>query len=82
MMMKPFKVLSNSFRSLWAHVVLIFQMVTKPIKIVTNTIHIISSRKKPEPVVISEDYSTSVENEYICQKKEGEIIAHYYTIGT
>ena len=79
MLTKPFKVLSNCFQLVLARVVLI---VTKPMKIVTNTIHIISSRTKPDPVamnVISEDYSTYVENEYTCQKKEGEIIAHYYT---
>ena len=60
-MMQPFKMLSNCFRqSAWARVVLIFQMVTKPMKIVTNTIHIISSRTKPEP---SEQ----------CDHKKGEI---------
>ena len=60
-MTKPFKLLSNCFRqSVWARVVLIFQMVTKPMEIVTNTIHIISSRTKPEP---SEQ----------CDHKKGEI---------
>ena len=75
MMTKPFKVLSNCLQSVRARAVLIFQMVTKPMKIVTNAMHIISSRTKPEPVAMNANHSTSVENEYICQKKKGEIIA-------